>query len=468
MEAHPHSRWAASALALLALAAAPPAPAGTGLPELPFEKYQLDNGLTVILSEDHTAPIVGIDVLYHVGSKDEKPGRTGFAHLFEHLMFQGSVHLPKGAADQLIQAAGGSANGGTRPDSTEYWEQTPSNALEQMIYIEAERMGFVLPTLDQANLDNQREVVKNERRQNYEMRPYGLAFKAILENLWNPEFPYHWLPIGSHEDLTAASLEDVKAFFRQHYGPENASLAIAGDFDPAQAKRWVERWFGGIPRGPAKPTARVEPKQLDAEKRIGMEDEVQLPRLYLAWQAPPVLHPDDAPLVLLGMALSSGKSARLVKRMVMDEQIAQSVSAGQQGQMLAGMFVVVATPKPGKGLDQLEKEIDEEIVRVQKAPLSADELTRAKNKVESMAVFALEPVGGFGGRAAMLNEYQMIAGDPGYLPKDLARYRDATAEQVQGAAARWLRRDGRVVLRVTPKAKAPLPSGPQAGKGGKP
>jgi len=457
------------ALALL-LALAPLAPRSDEPPParstnmLPFETFRLANGLTVIVHEDRSNPIVGVHVQYDVGSKDEKPGRTGFAHLFEHLMFQGSQHLPKGLADRLVDAAGGDANGSTSQDSTQYWEQVPSNALEQMIWIESDRMGFLLPTLDQQKLDNQRDVVRNERRQSYEMRPYGLAFEKILENLFDPEFPYHWLPIGSHEDLAAATLDDVKHFFTRFYGPENAVLAIAGDVDAARAKGLAEKWFGPIP-GKARPAhEKPEPVPLASEKRVGMEDRVQLPRLYIAWQTPKVFAPGDAELDLVGQVLTDGKSARLVKRLVMEERIAQDVSAGQSSQALGSMFLVVATPKPGVGLDRLEREIDEEIARLAATPPSDEELTRAKNKVEAGAIFGLEPVGGFGGRAATLAGYYLRTGDPGYLEKDLARYRRATPADVSEAARRYLKKDARVVLAVTPRAGgASAPPAPAKG-----
>jgi zinc protease len=451
----------------LALLAAPP-------PSIPYETFALANGLHVILSEDHTAPIVGLDVTYDVGSKDERPGRTGFAHLYEHLMFQGTAHLPKGEEDRLVEAAGGSSNGSTGNDRTEYWEQVPSNALEQMLFVESERMGFLLQTLDQAKLDNQREVVKNERRQNYEMQPYGLAWKALLENLWDADFPYHWMTIGSHEDLSAATLEDVRDFFRRFYGPNHASLAIAGDIDARRARELVARWFADVPPGPQGERRRPEPRPLAAEKRVTIEDDVQLPRLYVAWPSPRDYAPDDARLEIAGEVLSSGKSARLVKRLVMDERVAQSVMAGQQGQALAGMFVVVATPKPGQTLERLGREIDEEIARLAREAPSAEEVERARNKVESSMIFGLEPVGGFGGRASTLNAYYWETGDPGFFPKDLARYLAVGPEDVRAATARWIAGKPRVVLSVVPRKKsaaaepsAPVP-GSSAGQGSRP
>jgi zinc protease len=456
------------ALAPLALLA-PPIPRAEAAPRaavaapssaslLPFEMWKLDNGLTVIVHEDRTTPIVGVHVQYDVGAKDEKPGRTGFAHLFEHLMFQGSQHLPKGEADRLVDAAGGDTNGSTSQDTTQYWQQVPSNAFEQMLYIESDRMGFLLPTLTQDKLDNQRDVVRNERRQNYEMRPYGLAFEKLLANLWNPQFPYHWLPIGSHEDLQAATLEDVKEFFVRFYGPENAVLAIAGDVDTAEVKALVEKWFGPIPGKEPPGHQRPSPVPLAAERRVTMEDRVQLPRLYMAWQSPKVFAPGDAELDLVGQILTDGKSSRLVKRLVMDERIAQDVSAGQMSQALGSMFIVVATPKPGVTLELLERTIDEELARLAATPPTDEELQRAKNKIEAGAIFGLERVGGFGGRAATLASYYLRAGDPGYLEEDLARYRRATAADVSEAARKILRKDARVVLTVTPRAGAALPA----------
>jgi zinc protease len=440
------------------------APAAAAAPELPFEMFRLKNGLTVIVHEDRTNPIVGVHVQYDVGAKDEKPGRTGFAHLFEHLMFQGSENLPKGTADRVVEAAGGDANGSTSQDTTQYWEQAPSNALEQLLWIESDRMGFLLPTLTQDKLDNQRDVVRNERRQSYEMRPYGLSYEKILANLWNPDFPYHWMPIGSHEDLQAASIDDVREFFKRYYGPENAVLAIAGDVDVANVRALAEKWFGGIPGKPPPVHQKPEPVPVRTEKRATMEDRVQLPRIYVAWQTPKVFAPGDAALDLAAQVLGDGKSARLVKRLVMDERIAQDVSAGQMSQTLGSMFLVTATPKPGVSLERLEKEIDEELARLAQTAPSAAELERAKNKVEAGAIFGLEPVGGFGGRAATLASYYLRTGDPGYLDEDLARYREATGDDVSQAVRNYLRKDARVVLTVIPRADAGAAPTPAKGE----
>lgn len=451
-----------AALGALTLLAGPRPPA----PSIPFETYRLANGLNVILSEDHSAPVVGIDLTYNVGSRDEKPGRTGFAHLFEHLRFEGSQHLSSAEASRLIEGAGGNSNGSTDPDRTRYWEQVPSNALERMLYMEADKMGFLLPTLDQSKLDNQREVVLNERRQNYEMRPYGLAWITLNENLWDPAFPYHWPPIGSPRDLQAATLADVREFFVRHYAPVNASLAIAGDIDPVRTRELVEKWFGSIPAGPASPHAYPQPNPLQSEKRVRLEDQVQLPRTYLAWQSPKSYAEDDAALAILGEILSTGKSARLNRRLVMDEQIAQSVSAWQHGQALAGTFMIVATAKPGVALQRLEREIDEEIARIAREPPSALELARVHNRIESLMIFGLEPVSGSNGRAATLNDYYWDTGNPGYFAQDLDRYLSVTAEQVRAAAARWLG-PNRVVMEVVPRSGStppPSPAGQKAGE----
>jgi zinc protease len=437
---------------LLSLAAGPGARADgpADAPQLPFEMFRLANGLTVIVHQDRTAPLVGVHVEYDVGSKDERPGRTGFAHLFEHLMFQGTAHLAKGEAFRVVEAAGGEGNGATAPDQTVYWEQAPSNALEELLFIESDRMGWLLPTLTQAKLDNQREVVLNERRQNFEMRPYGLVFDRLQGALWDPEFPYHWTTIGVPEDIEAANLEDVKAFFTRWYGPENAVLAVAGDVDVGEVRRLVDRWFGPIPGKPRPTRAFPEPHPLTEEKRLTLDDRVQLPRLYLAWQTPKIYAAGDAALDLASAVLADGKSARLVSRLEMGERIAQGVSASQMSQTLASMFVVVATPKPGVGLDRLKREVDEELTRLAAQPPTLEELERAKNKVEAGAVFGLEPVGGFGGRAASLAGYYVRTGDPGYLQEDLARYRAVTPADVSAAVRTWLRPDARVALEVHP------------------
>lgn len=321
-----------------------------------------------------------------------------------------------------------------------------------------------MPTLDEAKLDNQREVVLNERRQSYEMQPYGNAYLTLVDRLWNPEFPYHWLPIGAAEDVRAATLDEVREFFRRWYGPNNASLAIAGDFDPREAKDLVQKWFGAIPpspaeNGPSRPVhALPSPRPLTTETKVTLEDEVELPRLYLAWPTPREYGPGDAALDLVAAILTDGKSARLVKRLVMEERVAQGVSANQASQRLASMFVVTASPKPDQGLEQLLLEIDEEIARLAKEPPTAAELERAVNKAEAAAIFGLEPVGGFSGRAATLNHYYFETGDPGFFPRDVGRYRKLSPEDIRSAAATFLKPGARVVLNIMPKQPLAAPA----------
>ena len=412
--------------ALLAAAGADSA----GIPEIRFEKYTLPNGLEVVLHEDHTVPIVATNVWYHVGSKNERPGRTGFAHLFEHMMFQGAQHHD---ADYFgpLQKVGGRVNGSTSHDRTNYWENVPSAFLELALWMEADRMGFLLPAMTQQRLDNQRDVVKNERRQSYENRPYGLAEETILAAMYPAEHPYNWPVIGSMADVTAASRDDVQNFFRRYYHPGNASLCIAGDFDPAQAKCWVAKYFGPLPSGPKVAKMQPQPAMLTRNERIRMEDRVGLPRLYLNWHSVPDFAADEAELEILGDVLSGGKTSRLYRRLVREKQIAQEVWSYQDSGEISGRFYVIATARPGHRLDELEAAIDEEIQRLRQEPPTADEIARATSGREARLLRALESVGGFGGRADRLNMYNVLTGDPGFLRKDYERYLKVDAAAVQ-------------------------------------
>jgi zinc protease len=437
----------------------------SALPEIKFIEFRLDNGLRVILHEDHTTPIVAVKIWYHVGSKNEVPGRTGFAHLFEHLMFQGSKNYDD---DYVIpiQEAGGTLNGSTNPDRTNYWEVVPSNFLELALFMEADRMSGLLEAISEEKLTNQRDVVKNEKRQNYDNQPYGLVRAKINEVMYPPDHPYHWLTIGSLEDLTAASLDDVKDFFRRFYTPNNASLAIAGDFDPAEARRLVEKYFGRIRRGPeVKPVAAAQPA-LEREVRIHMDDRVTLPRIYLTWHGVPEWAEGDAPLGMLAGVLAGGKSSRLYKRMVYERQIAQDVTAFHSSGEIAGLFQVVATAKPGRSLDELESAIDEEIRNIKSAPPAAEEIDRTYNAVEASLVYSLQTVGGFGGKSDQLNQYAIFLGRPDYFEQDLARYRGVTGEDVRRAAMTYLT-DNRLVISVTPRARETAPTAEPAAAGPK-
>jgi zinc protease len=440
------------ATAVAAPAAAPPA---SDLPQLAFEKYTLPNGMEVILHEDHRMPEVAVDVWYKVGARDEAPGRTGFAHLFEHVMFQGTKHIAEDKHFEYLQKAGASSvNGSTSHDRTNYYEVVPANQLELALWLESDRMGFLLDRVGfKETVDNQRDVVKNERRQRYENRPMGLVSKVLLEALYPPDHPYHHQVIGSMEDLTAASVDDVKAFFRTYYVPGNATLTIVGDFDRAKVKELVLQYFGPIPAGgPVQRRAAPEIK-ISPSKRIAMEAKVQQPQLYVSYPTPANFAPGDRELDLLANLLGHGKSSRLFKRLVYELKIAQSVSASQQSQLLASSFEITAAPMPGHTLDELLAIIDEEVASLQAKPVEAPELDRAKNQIEADTVRSLESLLA---RAERLQAYNYLVGDPGFLTEDLKRYRAVEAPAVQRAAQQYLKKDGRVVITVEPNPEAPI------------
>src|SRR5690606_28834853 len=315
--------------------------------QIEIESYRLENGLTVVLSRDTSVPVVAVNLWYHVGSADEEPGRTGFAHLFEHMMFQGSANIGDDEHFRLVQEAGGTLNGSTSSDRTNYYQAVPSNFLERVLWLESDRMAGLLDALTEEKLDNQRNVVQNDRRQRYENAPYVMASDALAAALYPPGLPYSWPSIGSLEDLNAASLEDVRAFFRKYYAPNNASLAIVGDFEPEQAKAWVEKYFGPIPAGPPIERPSPEPVRLGEEKRIVLEDRVQLPRLYMAWHTPGLYEPGDAELDILSGVLAGGRSSRLYQRLVFEEQLAQFVTAAQGSRELAGQYGITVQARPG-------------------------------------------------------------------------------------------------------------------------
>jgi zinc protease len=420
------------------------------LPEVKFEKYRLENGLEVILHEDHTLPIVSVNVWYHVGSKNEKPGRTGFAHLFEHMMFQGSKNRNK---EYTFDEVGGTRNGSTSEDRTNYWENIPPSYLEKALWMEADRMGFLIPAMDQKKLDNQRDVVKNERRQRLENEPYNKVFDLLPALLYPAGHPYSWTVIGSMADLSAASMEDVSEFFRMYYAPNNASLSIAGDFNSAEAKQWVEKYFSPLPSGP--PIDRIEswiPK-LDGVRRVQVEDNVSLPRIYLVWHTPARYTPGDAEFDLLGNILSNGKTSRLYKSLIYEKQLAQDVSATQDSTELGSTFNITVTVRNGVNPDDVEKEIEAELQRIMKNGVTASELNAAKNNYETSFVRSLEQIGGFGGRADRLNQYNVFLGDPGKFQWDLDRYTNATAADIQRYANKYLDMNSRLVLDVVPQGR---------------
>jgi zinc protease len=419
-----------------------------------FSKATLDNGLDVLLHEDRSCPIVAINLWYHVGSKNESPGHTGFAHLFEHLMFEGSQHYDKGYFHPL-QAAGASLNGSTNADRTNYWELVPTSALELALWMESDRMGYLLPALTQTKFSNQRDVVLNERRQNYENRPYGLASMALLAALFPPDHPYHWTTIGEIADLNAVQLDEVHAFFRRYYHPANASLAIAGDIDADAALALARAYFGDIDPGPrAEPV--LAPASLAGDVRILLEDRVELPRLYLSWLSPAMFAEGDAELDLASDLLANGKTSRLYRRLVFDERIATDVSAGQNSREIGGFFQITATAAPGHALAEIEAIVIDEIARLAGEGPTGDEMERGRVQAEAQFVFRLQTVGGFGGKSDQLNAYNVFLGNPGYFETDLERYQVVTAASLQQVAARYLHRAPRVSLSIVPRGRANL------------
>jgi zinc protease len=446
---------------ILTVAAAGVALAGLGggdasaqaVPSITVESYTLPNGLQVLLHEDHSTPIVAVNTWYHVGSSNEQLGRTGFAHLFEHIMFMGSQHVPVGAFDNWLEAAGANNNGSTNQDRTNYYEILPSNALPLALWLDADRMGWLLPTMDLPKLDLQRDVVKNERRQNYDNVPYGRAYETILAALYPKPHPYSWPTIGSMADLSAASLDNVKDFFRTYYAPNNATIAIAGDFDRDSVKTWVNRYFAQIPRGPAEPVQSAVPAvDLVRDSAVVLEDRVQLPRVYFAWHTVKAFAPDDAALDVLAFILAGDRSSRLYRKLVYDLQVAQRVSAFQNGGRRDGYFQLDATPKEGRAPAEIARLIDAEIAALIQSGPSAREVVRAQN---SLRAGFLDQLASVAGKADQLNYYNYFVGTPDYVQQDAARYDRVTAADVQGVASRYLGAK-KVILTVVPMGKADL------------
>ncbi|MBK6422786.1 MAG: insulinase family protein [Gemmatimonadetes bacterium] len=444
---------------LLAALLAPPAAAQAPALRVPVTVDTLPNGLTVIVHEDHSVPTVAVNVWYHVGSGDEKAGRTGFAHLFEHLMFMGSQNAEYPAFDRLLEGAGANNNGSTTEDRTNYYEWGPATALPLMLWLEADRMGWLLPTMTGEKVDLQRDVVKNERRQSNENQPYGLANETILALLYPAGHPYSWPVIGSMADLSAASVEDVKDFFRRYYAPNNASLVVAGDVQPAEVLRLARQYFSEIPRGPAIERTTAAAVALPRDTAAVLEDRVQLARLYYVWPTVPGLTPDDAPLELLAYLLAGEKNSRLTEALVHDDQTASSVWAYQDGKRVGGDFWVVATAKPEQALTGLQPTIDRELRRLAAEGPTARELEQAINALEASFLRRIETVNG---KADMLNGYFVRTGHADGFAADLARYRAITAADIQRVATRYLTQP-RVTLSVVPQGKPELAATPVKG-----
>ncbi|RMG20378.1 MAG: insulinase family protein [Deltaproteobacteria bacterium] len=423
--------------------------------EIPFEKYTLPNGLEVILHEDHRLPLVAVSVWYHVGAFHEPPGRSGFAHLFEHMMFQGSEHVGPDQHFKILEEIGGTGmNGTTNFNRTNYFETVPSNQLETALWLESDRMGFLLEAMTPEMLENQREVVKNERRQRTETAPYGLADEAAWKALFPKPHPYHGMVIGSMKDLDAATLKDVREFFKKWYAPSNATLVVAGDFDPAQAKKLIDKYFGTLPKRPKPTPPNVKKAKLDKEVVIHFDEPVApLPKVEILWHSPAAFEEGDAAADVLASILAGGKSSRLERRLVHELEIAQSVSALQYSMGLQSAFIIEAVARPGVSTDRLLEEIDKVLNEIREKGVTEEEVRRAVNKYETQFVSGLQQLGGFGGRAEQLQRYNHFLGDPGYLAQDIARYHAVTPKDVQDFVREWLT-DKRVVLHAIPKTQA--------------
>ena len=446
------------AVALIVLLAALPAlaqtpPTSPKKIEVAYTQFTLPNGLHVILHEDHSVPIATVNTWFHVGSAREKPGRTGFAHLFEHLMFMGSGHVKPGEFDEWLEAAGGENNASTGNDRTNYYINVPSNALELALFLESDRMGYLLDTMTPKTVDAQRDVVKNERRQSYENRPYGIAQPTLGEMLYPEGHPYHWPVIGYMPDLTAASHQDVVDFFKKYYAPSNASLVVAGDIDPAKTRALVEKWFGDVKSAPEPEPMTIPGVALTTVTKKTIADRVQLPRLYLAWLTPPHFAPGDGELDVVADVLAGGKNSRLYKRLVYDMQIAQDVSAFQGSANLSSSFQIVATARPEHTIAELQKVIDEELQKLQREDPTARELERSVNQIEASFFDRMERLGGFGGKADQINGYFSETGDPDWFNEDLNRYRALSPSDIRAAATHYLPLDRRVELTVEPEKK---------------
>jgi zinc protease len=421
------------------------------VPAIPSETYTLPNGLTVILSEDHSAPVVAVDVWYHVGSKNELPGRTGFAHLFEHMMFQGSQHVPYGIHFKTIENAGGDANGSTENDRTNYYETLPNNQLATALWLESDRMGFLLPALDQAKLDAQREVVKNERRQRLDNVPYGSEGEVLSAAMFPASNPYSWPVIGSMADLSAASLDDVTRFFRTYYAPNNATLAVVGDFRPAAAKALITTYFASIPAGGPVTRPAVPPVRLAAEQRLVLEDsKAEVPQLEIAWPTVGRHSSDDVALRVLGDILTQDRTSRLTKLLKFDRQLVSDVGAGQEQHEDAGRFVISVTPRPNASLTEIEGLIDSTLTALTTQPPTQQEVDRIKNHVRVDMTLALQA--GVLERAEYLLDGQTFHGDPLYYKKDVDAQLAVTPDDVARVARQYLTA-GRIVLSMVPAGK---------------
>ena len=438
--------------------------------DIPYQKFVLDNGLTLIVHEDHKAPIVAVNTWYHVGSKNERPGKTGFAHLFEHLMFGGSEHAPGRYIDAMERIGATDLNGTTNGDRTNYFENVPTSALDYTLWLESDRMGHLLGSLDQKTLDLQRGVVQNEKRQG-ENQPYGVTEELITKNTYPAGHPYSWTTIGEMADLDAASMKDVQDWFKTYYGPSNTVICIAGDIDAKTAKEKVEKYYGDIPAGPPVAHQEVWIAKMTGTHRQTVQDRVPQARVYKVWNIPEFGSADGVFLDLVSDVLSQGKTSRFYKRLVYDDQIATDANAFVDLGEIGGQFYVRATARPGQDLTQVEKELDEELVRFLKNGPTPEELQRVKTQYSASFIRGIERIGGFGGKSDRLAQNQVYKGSPDAYKVSLRRVQEATADDLKSAANRWLA-DGVYVLDVLPfpeyktasthadRSKPPVPSAP--------
>jgi predicted Zn-dependent peptidase len=414
---------------------------------LPIEEHTLDNGLRVVLQPDATLPLVAINLWYHVGSKNEHPGRTGFAHLFEHMLFQGSEHVGTNDHFRYVQQVGGVANGSTWYDRTNYYETLPANQMELGLWLEADRMGCLLPALDESKLENQREVVMNERRQRVDNQPYGRAMERVHELLYPPEHPYHWPVIGYMEDIEAATLEEVEEFFRTYYVPDNAVLSLVGDVEPAAALAAIDRYFGEFQRGGGLDRVTAEPVALSSERREVLHDDVQLSRVYMAFPAPAYGEPEWFAADLLSSVLAGGKSNPLYKDLVYTRELAQDVTAFVLPLEIGSTFMVVATAKPDIDPRELEEIINEHLARTADGP-PPEELERARNLLVTAHHDGLQAIEQ---RADLLSLYTTYFSDPSRIDTEMESYEKLTSQDLASFGRTRLRPDNRVVLHVVPK-----------------
>ena len=438
--------------------------------DIPYQRFVLDNGLTVIVHEDHKAPIVAVNVWYHVGSKNEKPGKTGFAHLFEHLMFGGSQHAPGSFIEAIDRVGATDRNGTTNSDRTNYFENVPTSAVDFALWMESDRMGHLLGALDQKTLDLQRGVVQNEKRQG-ENQPYGVTRQLLTQNTYPAGHPYSWTTIGDMADLDAASMKDVQEWFKTYYGPSNVTLVLAGDIDAKTAREKVTRYFGDIPPGPPVAHQQVWIAKMTGTHRQVVQDRVPQARIYKVWNIPEFGSADGDYLDLVSDCLSNGKSSRFYKRLVYEDQIATDAAAYADLSEIGGQFVVRATARPGQTIPQVEKELDEELARFLRNGPTAEEMQRVKTQYEAEFIRGIERIGGFGGKSDRLAESQVFRGTPDAYKISLQRVQAATAEDLRAAAQRWLS-DGVYILEVNPfpdyktastgadRSKAPEPGTP--------